>query len=118
MSITPDLFEAYQKMERDNIILSFKGLITRELLASVYQIMESRLEELGEENRKKKKIYNILVESLQNVYHHMEDLQQGNSQGAEMPARDAMFMIVLGEDKTYYIHTGNYILTTKCELLQ
>jgi hypothetical protein len=44
-------------MQRDDIILSFKGDITQDLLSSVYQIMESRLENEKEDVRRKKKFY-------------------------------------------------------------
>ena len=103
-------------MERDNIILSFKGQMTRDLMASIYQIMETRLNAIDEDPKRKKKIYNILVESLQNIYHHMDELQD---EGLDDPAcRDAMFMIVKAGHGTYHIHTGNYIMKNKTELLR
>jgi hypothetical protein len=49
MTTGPDIYAIYQMMERDHIILSFKGHITKELLDSVYQIMESRMEAIDEE---------------------------------------------------------------------
>ena len=42
----------FRKMEEDDIILSFKGDITQDLLASVYQIMEARLESEKEEPKR------------------------------------------------------------------
>ena len=71
-----NIYELFRKMEEDDIILSFKGDITQDLLASVYQIMEARLESEKEEPKRKKKFYHILVECLQNVYHHMVDLKE------------------------------------------
>lgn len=117
MCPTPDIYSAYQLMERDHIILSFKGQITKDLLDSVYQIMESRLDAIDEDPKKKKKVYNILVESLQNIYHHMDELQK-DSEPEEANKNDAMFMIVRGDDGIYYIHTGNYVLNTKKQILQ
>jgi hypothetical protein len=98
-------------MERDDIILSFKGDITQDLLSSVYQIMESRLDNVQEEPRRKKKFYHILVECLQNVYHHMESLQDGDVKDAE--ERTAIFMIGKGSGESYQIITGNLILRDK-----
>jgi hypothetical protein len=65
----------------------------------------------------KKKVYNILVESLQNIYHHMDELQH-ESQDKEAASKDAMFMIVRGDDGVYYIHTGNYVLNSKCHVIK
>ncbi len=117
MHTEPDIYLTYQMMERNNIILSFKGHITKDLLASVYQIMESRLESINDDNKKKKKVYHILVESLQNIYHHMDELRM-DEDDLDAAKRDSMFMIVRGEDSVYNIHTGNFILNTKCDLLK
>ena len=69
-----DIYDFYDKMERNHILLSFKGDITSELLTSILQIMESKLENLQEEPKVKKKVYNVLVECLQNLYHHMDEV--------------------------------------------
>lgn len=100
-----DIYDFYDKMERNNIMLSFKGDITSELLTSILQIMESKLDNLQEEPKIKKKVYNVLVECLQNLYHHMdEDKQISKSERS----RSAIFMI--GKvDGNYNIITGNYI---------
>ncbi len=103
-------------MERDNIILSFKGDITQDLLSSVYQIMESRMDTVQEEPRRKKKFYHILVECLQNVYHHMESLQEADLKDSE--ERTAIFMIANGVGEQYIIITGNLILKNKVADLQ
>ena len=41
-----DIFDLYKLMERDYVLLAFKGSITSELLSSVFQIMESKMEDL------------------------------------------------------------------------
>ncbi len=117
MYAAPDIYSIYQMMERDHIIMSFKGHITKELMSSVYQIMESRLDAINEDPKKKKKVYNILVETLQNIYHHMDELQHAENPDINQ-SKDAMFMIVRGEDGIYKIHTGNYVLSNKYEQLQ
>jgi len=99
-----DIYDFYDKMERNNIMLSFKGDITSELLTSILQIMESKLDNLQEEPKIKKKVYNVLVECLQNLYHHMDDMMLD----ANDRVRSAIFMI--GKvDGQYNIITGNYI---------
>lgn len=102
-----NIYELFRKMEEDDIILSFKGDITEDLLASVYQIMEARLENEKEEPKRKKKFYHILVECLQNVYHHMVDLKE--EKGPEPVESTAIFMIGYGPGNSYRIVTGNFI---------
>ena len=107
-----NIYEFYDKMERNNIMLSFKGDITSELLTSVLQIMESKLDTLQEEPKIKKKVYNVLVECLQNLYHHLDEVSQENDK-----IRSAIFMI--GKiDNSYNIITGNYIKNTNIESLK
>jgi hypothetical protein len=99
-----DIYDFYDKMERNNIMLSFKGDITSELLTSILQIMESKLDNLQEEPKIKKKVYNVLVECLQNLYHHMDEVAPEQND----VIRSAIFMI--GKlDNQYNIITGNYI---------
>ena len=99
-----DIFEFYNKMERGSIMLSFKGNVTSELLTSVLQIMESKMERLNEPSRLKKKVYNILVEALQNLYHHLEKDSNRN----ESVFNTVIFMVGKVGDE-YSIFTGNYI---------
>src|SRR5688572_32858163 len=97
-----DIYDFYDKMERNNIMLSFKGDITSELLTSILQIMESKLDNMQEEPKIKKKVYNVLVECLQNLYHHMDEMDFPSSDRS----RSAIFMI--GKvDNQYNIITGN-----------
>ncbi len=98
-----DIYDFYDKMERNHILLSFKGDITPELLTSILEIMESKLENLQEEPKIKKKVYNVLVECLQNLYHHMDEVDLSTDK-----SRSAIFMIGKTENR-YTIITGNYI---------
>lgn len=103
-----DIYDFYDTMERNKIMLSFKGDITSELLTSILQIMESKLDNLQEEPKIKKKVYNVLVECLQNLYHHMDEIMPGDVANNNDPARSAIFMIGKSENQ-YTIITGNYI---------
>lgn len=117
MTAVKDIFRIYQEMERDHVLLSFKGIITKELLDSVYQIMEAKMISLNEDSQKRKKVYNILVESLQNIYHHVDELWKEESI-QDVNSKDVMFMVVRNENGAYTIYTGNYLLASKCELLK
>jgi hypothetical protein len=78
--------------------------------------MESKLDNLQEEPKIKKKVYNVLVECLQNLYHHMDEIGEDKSEAAKM-ARSAIFMI--GKTGSEYtIITGNYIQLSSVEKLK
>lgn len=109
-----DVYGFYSKMQRNNIMLSFKGDITSELLSSILQIMENKLDNIQEAPKIKKKIYNVLVECLQNLYHHMDE----HAPVQNNRARSAVFLIGKGNDGSYFIITGNYIKVENIEGLK
>jgi len=108
-----DAYNIYNKMEKNNILLSFIGDITSALLTSILQIMENKMDNMNEEPKTKKKVYNVLVECLQNLYHHMDDAT--NEFGDKN--RGAIFMIDKNKE-AYNIITGNYILKENINGLQ
>lgn len=101
-----DIYDFYNKMEKSDIMLSFKGNITSELLTSILQIVESKMETLDEPPKIRKKVYNILVECLQNLYHHIDDLPDEEKESRINST--AIFMIGK-KSSEYSIVTGNYI---------
>jgi len=108
-----DIFNFYKKLEHNDIMLSFKGDVTSEMLTSMLQIMETKLDNIGEPNKIKKKVYNILVECLQNLYHHRDEMKRPGKEDESA----AIFMI--GKDKeSYNIITGNYIKTDRVSKLK
>ncbi|HLG29037.1 MAG TPA: SiaB family protein kinase [Candidatus Brocadiales bacterium] len=110
-----DAYKYYGDMEAQHIMLLFKGNITSDLLSSILKITESKLETLDEEPKTKKRVFNILVEILQNVYHHLDE------RGAEYDASEVLnsAILMLGKDKDQYvIITGNIILGERVEKLK
>lgn len=106
--IKNDIFELYQTMERENILLSFKGVVTSELLTSVLSIMESKMDYMEESPKTKKKVFNVLVECLQNLYHHIDSGDDSQRNIEQIEAKSALFMISKKDDN-FVIQTGNYV---------
>jgi hypothetical protein len=108
------IYEIYKKLEQKDVILSFKGMMTSELLTTILQIMESKMDRFEERPKIKKKVFNVLVECLQNLYHHI-DHDSNSEKSAE--ERNALFMIAKN-DSCYIITTGNYLPTEDVESLK
>jgi hypothetical protein len=108
-----NIHDFYNKMEKGNIMLSFKGEVTSDLLTSILQIMESKMETLEEPPKIKKKVYNILVECLQNLYHHLDD----DDFKTRINEKSALFMIRKVEGE-YSIMTGNFIATENVDMMK
>ncbi|PKR80866.1 hypothetical protein CW751_06760 [Brumimicrobium salinarum] len=113
-----NIYNLYQTMERDNTMLSFKGIVTSDLLSSVLQIMESKLGHVEKSTKTRKKVYNVLVECLQNLYHHNEEVKEENLDPSQsLFSKSALLMISKNED-FYEVKTGNYIEKEKGKILE
>ncbi len=108
-----DIYSFYRKMEHNDVMLSFKGDVNSSMLDSMLMIMESKLEDLGEPSKVKKKVYNVLVECLQNLYHHRDEMKRPGKEEESA----AIFMIGKSEE-VYNIITGNYILSNRVDRLK
>lgn len=110
-----DVYKLYERMQDNNIMLSFKGEVSFDLVKSVLDIIEGRLEKIEDNPKTKKKVFNILVECLQNLCHHIEvsevDPEFGNHSG-----KTAILMIWTDSD-AYHVATGNYIQNSNVEKL-
>ena len=94
------IFDLYEKMNKDDIIFSYRGEITKEFLSSVYAMVETGSLFDGAGRRKKKIFYHIIVEALQNIYHHK------NSMKEKYPS---LFIIAKGKDGSTAIISGNCV---------
>ena len=110
-----DVNEYYEKLNGENVILAYKGPISTEMINYTLEEVEARLEESDETGKIRKKIYNVLVESLQNLYHHVDDLPEDLKQAFT----DKFGVIVVQKNSDVYrIATGNFIRSNKIKFLK
>ncbi len=104
-------YSYYKNMQLNNIIFVYQGEVTADLVSSILHMMENKLDGDGEDKKIKKKVFNVMVECLQNVYHHLDSLEVGEKTG-EINDRTALLMIGK-EEKDYYVITGNHIVNDR-----
>jgi len=107
--------EYYENISKGNILLAYKGSITSELINDVLEAVEKKLEEVNELSKTRKKLYNVLVESLQNLYHHIEESHEGITE--ELDPKFGL-LVIEKEDGMYKVTTGNFINSTKIKFLK
>lgn len=116
MSDKFEIYDLYDKLERKNIMISFKGELTSELLNSILTVVERKLEDFSESAQTRKKVFNVLVELLQNLYHHKGKSPIGRGGGS---AESESVIIMIARNITgYSIITGNFISNTNINGLQ
>ena len=57
---------------KNNVILFYKGNVDSDVINHVLDTVEDKMVEVNEQSKLRKKVYNVLVESLQNLYHHVD----------------------------------------------
>jgi len=110
-----NLKDYYQDLSKGDVILAYKGSITSELINDVLEGVEQKLEEAQEESKTRKKIYNVLVESMQNLFHHIEEYHEGVDENL-----DTKFgvLVIERENGLYKVTTGNFVNSTKIKFLK
>lgn len=97
------IYDMHQMMLKNNIILVYEGEFTQEITKSVLAMAERNMDSIGEESGIKRKVFNVMVECLQNIVKHGEEYISGEKQ-----INTAIFMIGKHQD-SYIITSGNPI---------
>ena len=92
----------YDQMKKNELLLSYKGNMCNEFFSSMIQMVECKLNNTEHKFKTKKKIFHILVEILQNIYHYVEQVRHKDFD------TNIIFMLTKSEDG-YIIFTGNHI---------
>lgn len=93
------IYDLHQTMLAQNLILVYEGEFTQEITKSVLAMAERNMDSTGEESSIKRKVFNIMVECLQNIVKHADEVDKHQS---------AIFMIGRQQDE-YIIMSGNPI---------
>lgn len=110
-----DIDQYYSRMNSGEVILAYKGSISSELITNVLEVIDAKLEDLIIRKSIKKKLYNVLVESLQNLYHHIDELPDATN--GKFDVHFGIFVITK-EGERYKVSTGNFIRNDKIKPLQ
>jgi hypothetical protein len=106
------IYEIHQMMLKHNIILVYEGEFTQEITKSVLAMAERNMDSMGEESNIKRKVFNVMVECLQNIVKHGDEYISG-----QLPTQSAIFMIGKHED-SYVITSGNPVKDDEIEGLK
>lgn len=106
------LYKDYTEARTHSNVLTYTGSLNGEMIASLLQLLDSKLRQEQVARRPHKNIINILIECLQNIFYHTEKDKSGKKDGKE-----CIFIFGRNEDH-YFIKAGNYILNDQVEALK
>jgi hypothetical protein len=93
-------------MERPRVMLSFSGLLTPDLVTALLQAVELRFDRLEADHKVRKRVFNVVMECLQNLYHHTTTAA-GHAHHAVADPQGVV--IVARIESGYSVLTGNYM---------
>lgn len=94
------IYDTFNVVQQNKIMLVYQGEFNQDIAKSVLAMTERNLDFFGEDVSVKRKIFNVMVECLQNICKHAEH--------SDARLREAIFMIGMDKD-TYFVTTGNHI---------
>jgi len=110
-----DLENLVSDLDIRGAVLYFKGNVDSEVINKALDLVEGKLFATRENPRVRKKVYNVLVESLQNMYHHADLIPRG-----EHASRPDRFGLVVMEDLNhgYRVTTCNFVAALRAKELE
>lgn len=104
------------RFRQSGLLVDFHGEVSESRISEILNDVEQKLEVAEADFKAQRKVYNVLVESLQNLYHHTDPFGSEALTNGEMKR---IVRFVLGkEDDTYYILSANYIENGNIEPLK
>jgi hypothetical protein len=104
------VYDLFCKMTRYDMNYLYHGSFTPNLTDGILSFAESAVGSSSESTRVRKKVYFIMVESLQNITRH----QDAPLQDADLSS----FFIIQGINNAYFITSGNYVSAANMRTLK
>lgn len=106
------IYDLHRTMMSQNLILVYQGDFTQESTKSILSMAERNLDSSGEDSSIKRKVFNVMVEALQNVVKHSDELIDGQTRS------HAAIFLIGKESNRYSIMSGNPVRKSNVERLK
>ncbi len=105
------VFDINKSLNQHNVIMVYRGEFTHDVTKAVLNMTERKLDFIGEEEGTKKKVFNVMVECLQNICKHADDVP------SDLDERIKPLFIIGKEEEEYVIISGNAIYNEHVDAL-
>lgn len=111
------IFDFYDEMEKQRIMLSFKGGLSPDLVTSLLGLVERKLSHIEPSPAVRKRVFNVVMECLQNLYHH--NVKGPGAEEKERTKEERQGVVMIAHDDTgYSVLTGNYMAKAEVDRLK
>jgi hypothetical protein len=105
-------YQLYRTMKTNEISLVYEGEVTQEITKTFTSLTEKSLAKSEESNAVQRKVFNVMVECLQNISKHADSMSEDDED-----ERRGIVMVSRGEE-SYNIITGNVVKNEKVKGLR
>ena len=102
---------------KEDTLFSYQGVMTDTKISDILDSIEDIFDNKEEERKIVKRIYNISVETLQNLYHHSDNFDIIEKGGIETVS-NTVFILKEVEGGKYQIITGNFVKKNNIRILK
>jgi hypothetical protein len=105
-------YQLYHTMQANEINLVYEGVVTQEITRTFTALTEKNMAKNEESNQVQRKVFNVMVECLQNISKHADPMSD-----EEEDERRGIVLVSHGEE-SYNVITGNVVKREKREGLE
>lgn len=102
------IHDLYDELERHRVMLSFKGSLTPDLVTALLGMVERKMDVIETDARARKRVFNVVMECLQNLFHHNAHLKLSDGHAERTNDPHGVVMIAQSE-QGYSVLTGNFM---------
>jgi hypothetical protein len=107
------VYDILQVMEQNNVLLAFTGEFDMRVINALVNSVRGKLNSVESNRSVQKKVYNVMVECLENIFRHSAEAEQD-----EVSLRSFAIFTLQKQGCDYYLVTGNYIKNSSVDQLK
>ena len=106
------IYDLHKVMLKQSLLLVYEGEFSQEITKAVLAMAERNMDSFGEQRKVKTKVFNVMVELLQNIFKHSQSYQE------EIYGKNNAIFSLAKTDDYYFVLSGNPLFTNEVEDLE
>ncbi len=106
------IYDLHKVMLKQSLLLVYEGEFSQEITKAVLAMAERNMDSFGEQRKVKTKVFNVMVELLQNIFKHSQSYQE------EIYGKNNAIFSLAKTDDYYFVLSGNPLFTSEVESLK
>ena len=106
------IYDLHKVMLKQSLLLVYEGEFNQEITKSVLAMAERNMDSFGEQRKVKTKVFNVMMECIQNIVRHSESYQE------DIYGKNNAIFSLAKTDDHYFVLSGNPLFTQDVEKLE